>query len=326
MDTVYTTTITREARRRGIRVRVIDRETPIFILAHGARRIRCFNALTDRVGAVSYLLSQDKCLAHRFLAKRGFPVPAQVKFTGWKAARAFFRKHRCLVVKPCREWGGRGISVAVTRWKELVAAVRRARAFGEDLVLEQCVGGADRRLICVNGRFVAAIERTPATVTGDGRITIRRLIVRQNAAARRIDPGNRIPLDAETRRNLRDSGWDYDDVPLKGQRVQVRRTSNFHTGGAVEDITLSVDRGLVKVAEKVAREVGVPVLGVDFLVDKAGRYRIIELSPDLAISPPEGERVAKRFLDSLFPETAVAKSRNRLAILAKRGDKERTLF
>jgi hypothetical protein len=28
---------------------------------------------------------------------------------------------------------------------------------------------------------------------------------------------------------------------------------------------------------------------------------VIEVSPDLAISPPEGEVVAERFLDVLFP-------------------------
>ena len=47
-----------------------------------------------------------------------------------------------------------------------------------------------------------------------------------------------------------------------------------------------------------------PVVGIDFLVEpKSGRFHIIELSPDLAISPPEGEEVARRFLDYLFPSS-----------------------
>jgi hypothetical protein len=48
----------------------------------------------------------------------------------------------------------------------------------------------------------------------------------------------------------------------------------------------------------------VPVIGIDFLVnEKTGRFWLIELSPDLAISPPEGDIVVCHFIDYLFPET-----------------------
>jgi hypothetical protein len=86
--------------------------------------------------------------------------------------------------------------------------------------------------------------------------------------------------------------------------VQVRLTSNYHTGGSIEITTDTINRRLVRTAERAVRLLDVPVVGIDFLVDpKTGRHWFIELSPDLAISPPEGEEVAKRFLDYLFPET-----------------------
>ena len=72
MNTVYTTTITREAKRRGIGIEVIDADTPIFLLKYGGRSIRCYNALTDAVGAVTFHLAQDKRLANVFLARYGF--------------------------------------------------------------------------------------------------------------------------------------------------------------------------------------------------------------------------------------------------------------
>jgi D-alanine-D-alanine ligase-like ATP-grasp enzyme len=304
VDTIYTRTITDEAKKRGINIEVIDRETPVFILKHGGASVRCFNALTDKVGAVSFQLADDKHLANRFLSRYGFPVPKQIKYSGFEKAQEFLQKCKSIVVKPCRQWGGRGVAVAVKTISELRQAILRARRFGEDLVLEEYVEGDDHRLIFVNGSFVAAIKRVPAGVAGDGKKNIRQLIQQQNARNHRADSSSIIPLDNETRRALASFGLTYNSIPRNGETVQVRRTSNYHTGGTVEDITGSVDAELVRQGQKIAKLFGIPVMGIDFLVNaRQDRHWIIEASPDLAISPPEGHRVVGPFLDYLFPET-----------------------
>jgi D-alanine-D-alanine ligase-like ATP-grasp enzyme len=318
MNTIYTRTITDEAKKRGISVDVIDRETPIFILKRGGASVRCYNALTDRVGAVSFQMADDKHLANRFLGRYGFPVPKQIKYSGFEKAQEFLQKCKSVVVKPCRQWGGRGVVVAVRTVSELRQAVLYARRFGEDLILEEYVEGVDIRLVFVNGNFVAAIKRVPAGITGDGKMNVRRLIQKQNAKNRRNEASNIIPLDNETRRALTSFNLTYNSIPSKGQVVQVRRTSNYHTGGTVEDITESVDSDLVRQGQKISRLFGIPVIGIDFLVFKPGVHWVIETSPDLAISPPEGHRVVGPFFDYLFPET---KTRQGKSGKAKKSDK-----
>ncbi|MDO9542991.1 MAG: hypothetical protein Q7J98_11815 [Kiritimatiellia bacterium] len=310
MQTIYTRTITNEAKKRGINIDFIDRETPVFILKHGGASVRCFNALTDKVGAVSFQLADDKHLANRFMGRYGFPVPKQIKYSGFEKAQEFLQKCKSIVVKPCREWGGRGVAVAVRTISELRQAILRARRFGEDLVLEEYVEGENHRLIFVNGSFVAAIRRVPASITGDGKKNIRRLIQQQTASNHRNDTNSLIPQDSETRRTLTSFDLTYNSVPRKGQVVQVRRTSNYHTGGTVEDITESVDADLVREGQKIAKLFSIPVMGIDFIVNaKQSRHWIIETSPDLAISPPEGHRVIGRFLDYLFPETRLKRKK-----------------
>ncbi len=305
MKSIYTTTITDEARRRGIAVRVIESRTPIFLLRHGGREIRCYNSLTDRVGAVTFHLAQNKRLANHFLKSKGFAVPDQELFVEMAQAENFLRRHWRIVVKPCTQWGGRGVSVAVTTVEELCKAVNRAKRFEEEIILEQSVQGEDYRLIFVNYRYVAAILRRPAAVRGNGVDTVRRLVLAWNREARVRDRSNMIPMDVETERHLRVLGRAWGDVPRRGQRVQVRLTSNYHTGGTIEIVTDRIPRELIREAGRVVRALKVPVIGVDFLVNaRTGRRWIIELSPDLAISPPEGAEVARRFLDYLFPETA----------------------
>jgi D-alanine-D-alanine ligase-like ATP-grasp enzyme len=312
MNTIYTRTITDEAKKRGINVEVIDRDTPIFILRRGSTSVRCYNALTDRVGAVSFYLADDKHLANRFIGRYGFPVPRQIKYSGFDKAHEFLQKCKSIVVKPCRQWGGRGVAVAVRTVSDLRQAILRARKFGEDIILEECVEGEDNRLIFVGGEFVAAIRRVPASVTGNGKLSIRKLIKIQNAKNKRNDAGNIIPLDNETRRALASFGLNYNFVPQDGQAVQVRRTSNFHTGGTVDDITETVDPELVRQGRKIAKLFAIPVIGIDFLVNSSqNRHWIIEVSADLAISPPEGHRVIDPFFDCLFPKVKAVRARPR---------------
>jgi len=304
MNSVYTTTITREARRRGIGIEVIDSDTPIFVLKHKGRRVRCYNSLTDRVGAVTFHMTQNKRLANGFLKSNGFPVPDQERFTDRDMAERFLARHGSIVVKPCSQWGGRGVSVAVRSPAELERAIRFARRFEEDVILEECVSGVDYRLIFVDFKFVAAIRRRSAHVIGNGRDTIRALIRSRNRRERRLDPSHVIPVDAETGRNLEALGLSWETVPEERADVRVRLTSNYHTGGDVDVVTETVPKPLVSVARRAVKKLGVPVIGIDFLLDEnTGRYWLIELSPDLAISPPEGEGVARHFMDYLFPAT-----------------------
>lgn len=308
MLTPYTTTLTDEAESRGIRVTFIneDPDLPIFDLCRNGECVRCFNALTDRVGAATYHLVNHKRACHEWLARQRIPVPAQTVYDDAHLSRAldFLRDHAPIVVKPCMQWGGRGVSMGVRTPADLHAAVRFARHFEPDVLLEETVPGEDLRVILVGGELAAAIRRAPAAVTGDGVHTLRQLILRRNASRRREDPSNLIPWDAETRRNLVELGRRPEEIPACGEQVRVRLTNNYHTGGTVDVVTADVPVRALRIAQRIVRRLELPLAGVDFLIDRATRrFTVIEVSPDMAISPPEGATVARRLLDLLFPDT-----------------------
>lgn len=305
--TPYTTTLTDEARRRGIRVTMLneDPDWPIFELCRDGNTVRCFNALTDRVGAATFHLLNNKRACHAWLSKLGVPVPRQLAYEDAHAADAvaFLKRHAPVVVKPCSQWGANGVSMGVRTETALHAAVRFARRFETDVIVEETVSGDDLRVILVGGKLAAAIQRSPACVTGDGAHSIRQLILHQNAQRRREDASNLIPWNAETRRNLIELGRSPDEIPSAGERVRVRLTNNYHTGGTVDVVTREVPAFALAIARRIARTLGLPLVGVDFLIDRAARRAtVIEVSPDLAISPPEGQTVARKFLDHLFPD------------------------
>ncbi|MBP5320329.1 MAG: ATP-grasp domain-containing protein [Kiritimatiellae bacterium] len=304
MLTPYTTTLTDEAARRGIPVTMVngDPDWPIFDLSLPGGPLRCFNALTDLVGAATYHLVNNKSACHAWLAARKFPVPAQLAWRDGQLQTAAdcLARHAPIVVKPCMQWGGRGVSMGVRTLDELRAAVRFARRYERDVILEETVEGDDLRIILVGGRAVAAIRRIPARVVGDGTHTLRQLIRARNRRRRREDPSNLIPENAETWRNLAELGRSPEEIPAAGETVRVRLTNNYHTGGDVEIVKGRLPARALAIAKRIVKELALPLAGVDFLIDPARRDPVvIEVSPDMAISPPEGETVARAWIDYL---------------------------
>ena len=300
----YTTTITNEACCRGITVRVIDASVPVFELSYGANSIRCYRSLTDRVGAVTFHLMQNKYLAGRFLREHGFPVPPQQLYVDLDQAGDFLKQNGCVVVKPCSQWGARGVSTNITTPEDLKSAVKNARRYEADILIEKMVAGDDYRLVFINYHFVCALQRRPACVTGNGRDTLRKIITAQNRRCIKIDPVHRIPLDRETARYLQLQNVSLNSIPESGQQLIVRQTANYHTGGSVHDVTDMVSPEMIKLGSQIVKAAQLSVAGIDFVhsADKQQTH-VIELAPDLAISPRGGQRIAKQLIDYLFPET-----------------------
>jgi D-alanine-D-alanine ligase-like ATP-grasp enzyme len=303
MDSPYTTTITNAAHARGIGITVLDPVLPIFELQHKDRSVRCYNGLTDLTGSASFHLTQDKGAANRFLRANGFSVPAQELFDSYPKALSFLDRYEQIVVKPIAQWGGRGVSTHIAGPRELRRALAFARRYSDEIILEECVGGVDWRLIYVDFRFVTAIQRNAALVTGNGLDDLEALIKSRNKQTRKVDASNVIPLDKETARCLEAQNLGYSYVPPPGADIRVRRTTNYHTGGTVDIVPDKIPSHIRDIGESIACLTKIPVLGVDILYNTDGQYRVIELSPDLAISPPEGDIVAEAFLDMLFPDS-----------------------
>jgi D-alanine-D-alanine ligase-like ATP-grasp enzyme len=95
-------------------------------------------------------------------------------------------------------------------------------------------------------------------------------------------------------------------VPADGQRVQVRKTANLHTGGTIHDVTAALHPTLRAAAESAARALRIPVVGLDFLVPAPDQedYVIIEANERPGLANHEPQPTAQRFIDLLFPYTA----------------------
>lgn len=312
----YAKIIVDEAVRRGIAVEVLDAEHGYFALQSGGRRVMCRESLSELTSAVAMSRCDNKIVTQRLMRKIGVQVPKQ-RTAGTRAENeAFLASDGPLVVKPARGEQGRGVSVNIDNADDLHAAVERAGALCEEVVLEEYVEGQDLRVVLIDFEIVAAAVRKPAAVIGTGRHTIRELIEKQSRRREAATGGeSTIPCDEETERAVAQRGYSLDDVLPKQVELLVRNTANLHTGGTLHDVTAELSPTLVSVSKEVARALDIPVVGLDFIVQSPASddYVLIEANERPGLANHEPQPTAARFVDLLFPETAAGRGEQREA-------------
>lgn len=302
----YAKIIVDEARRRGIAVKIEDRESAIFQLSLGGRTIACREALSELTTAVAMSRCDDKALTRRLLAKNDISVPDQREAGTAEENRAFLDKYETIVVKPARGEQGRGISVGVQDPKVMEKAIAAASNLCERVLLEEFCKGEDLRIIVIGGRVVAGAVRRPAMVKGNGKSTIAELIEAQSRRRGAATGGeSKIPMDAETERCIADAGYTLEDVLEKGEPLNVRRTANLHTGGTIHDVTDHLHPALTDASIRAAKALDIPVVGLDLIVrsPREPDYVIIEANERPGLANHEPQPTAQRFIDLLFPQT-----------------------
>ena len=102
-------------------------------------------------------------------------------------------------------------------------------------------------------------------------------------------------------------GHDLDGVLAEGEHLLVRKTANLHTGGTIHDVTDKLHPTLRQAAVDAARAIDIPVTGLDFIVPsvEGPEYVIIEANERPGLANHEPQPTAERFIDLLFPQTAV---------------------
>lgn len=305
------------AEQRGIPVRRVA-DTDLLVLGYGCRQKRIWATISGQTSALAVDLAGDKFLTKIFLRQGGLIVPdGQVVRSLPEAEQVFSELSGLVAVKPLTGNHGRGVTLRVETAADLRQAFARAQLYGKEVLLEEYVVGREYRLCIVGGNMVAAAERIPAYVVGDGRHTVAELVEKVNQDPRRGEGHTkeltRIMIDEEAKRVLSRQGFAVSDIPAAEQLLYIRDTANLSTGGTSVDVTAIVHPVNRAVAEQAARLIGLDVAGVDLVTDditkpmEPGRGAVLEVNAAPGIRmhhyPAAGtsQPVAERILDTLFP-------------------------
>jgi cyanophycin synthetase len=263
------------AKARGIPWRRLNSES-LIQFGWGSKQRRILASETDRTTAMAETIAQDKDLTRSLLHSIGVPVPegrpVNSAEEAWEAASEIGLP---VVVKPRYGNQGRGVATNLRTKEQVVAAYAAAREESRNIIVEKHASGGDFRLLVIGDKLIAAAQRQPAQVAGDGQHTIRELIDEVNRDPRRGEDHatclSKIPLDAVSLQVIAEQGYTPESVPPAGQLVLIRRNANLSTGGTAADITDRVHPAVAARAIEAARMVGLDVAGVDVVCDDVTR-------------------------------------------------------
>ncbi len=266
-----------------------------------------------------------------FLTSCGFPTPnGATVFDEEEAVEEAEEIGYPVVIKPVAGHKGSGVTTNIQTEEDIRQAVRNILEDDEDreaaqggIIVETYITGMDHRLLVVNGKFAAALERIPAYVEGNGKDTISELIDEENQKEIRQghtrSPLARIKIDDDLQNFLELQDLSLSAIPDKDERIYLRRVANISAGGVSINVTDNIHPKNAKMAEDIAKFFNISVLGIDVLAEdislpwNESSFGIIEINAGpgifMHLAPAIGGsiNVPSLIIQSHFPEPKTAR-------------------
>ncbi|HEX8709299.1 MAG TPA: cyanophycin synthetase [Pyrinomonadaceae bacterium] len=311
-----TRAIVEAARRRGIPTFRVNDDS-LVQLGYGKNRKFIQAAMTDRTSGIAVEIAGDKELTKTMLEQADLPVPrGRVVETADEAVSAMYELGPPVVLKPMDGHQGKGVSLNLMTPEEVTEAFLIAREHSHYVLVEEHLTGRDYRVLVVGGRLIAASERLPCHVLGDGLRTLDELIeIANRDPLRGLSHDNaltRIVVDQVMLHCLHKRGLSLESVPAAGERVFLRENGNLSTGGTALDVTDQVHPEIRRLCERAARVVGLDICGLDLIaadisrpLEKGNGFIEANAAPGLRMhtSPTQGQPrdVGGAIIDMLYP-------------------------
>jgi cyanophycin synthetase len=312
-----TGSIVAAAKRRNVPFIRLDKGA-LVQLGYGCRQKRIEATLTSHSSGIAVDIAGDKDRTKAMLQEANIPVPqGEVISSIDKLEAAIKRIGYPVVIKPLDGNHGKGATIDVRSWEEAGVAFERARTYSRRVIIESFITGRDYRILLVNNKFVAAALRTPASVTGDGRHTVRELIEIVNSDPRRGRGHDNMLTAIEVNdvclEFLTKYGYTLDTVLPLGTTCFLKPTANLSTGGTATDVTSEVHPANIALFERASRVIGLDVCGIDVMAtdlstplrESGGAIIEVNAAPGfrMHLEPTSGQPrdVAGPVIDMLFP-------------------------
>src|SRR3954453_6748936 len=310
-----TRAIVNAAEQRSIPWARADRDS-LVRLGYGkySRYIR--GTISGTTSAIAVDIASDKELTKQLLRAAALPAPhGCVVRTREEAIPCLTEAPTPVVGKPLDGNQGKGVSLNLSSPEEVGEGFDAAVAISPAVIVEEMLRGLDFRVVIVNGRMVAAAQRIPAHVWGDGKHTIRDLIDLANKDPRRgkdhEKPLTRITADPIALAILKKYGRSLDDIPADTEMVILRESANLSTGGSARDVTDEVHPTVRRICERAAAAIGLDICGIDLVAPDikqpftSGGIVEVNASPGIRMHhfPSEGKPrdVGAAIVEMLFP-------------------------
>jgi cyanophycin synthetase len=306
-------------------------------LGYGVNQVRFQATITDKTSNIAVDIACNKELTKKMLNDAAIPVAkGDIVIDEEDLQKCIDRIKFPIVIKPLDGNHGKGASINVKNWEDAVEGLTHAKKYSRKVIVERFITGYDFRVLVINNKVVAAAQRVPAHVKGDGINTIEKLIEIENLDPRRgyghENVLTEITVDRDTTDLLDKMGYTLSTVPKKSEIVFLKSTANLSTGGTSIDVTDMVHPENIFLAERISRVIGLDVCGIDIMAENltqplkenGGVILEVNAAPGfrMHLAPADGlpRNVAAPVIDMLYPPG----KQSRIPIMAVTGTNGKT--
>ena len=293
----------KDAISQGVNYRVLNETKSVVELEYnGHREFAIEGNKTDRDNYIFPIITDDKFTSKQIMHEAGLNVPKAILLDSDmdkddidSLVSPFYNK--TLVVKPRNTNYGTGITVFSKKANktQILNAIEYAFKFDNNILIEEYVKGMEYRFLVVDGKCLSIAHRRIASIVGDGKSSIKELIIEKNKEPWHFLTGTPVKMDEPVVEYLKLQNYTFDSVIPEGKRVFLRTNSNCSTGGESIDMTPIMPNKFKKIAEKAAKAFDAKICGVDIIINDLEKddYSIIEINdnPGYSINewPYEGK-------------------------------------
>ncbi len=294
----------------------------LFSLSSETKTHYFFRTRGDLVTNEAVEIGSEKDDTKIYLEKAGVPVPKGKGFAPDATNEEIIAYSKDLgyplVLKPTNASLGNGVVTNIRNEEQLIKAIHYVRheLDYDEVIVEQYVIGKEYRVYVVEDKVIAAYNRVPANITGDGEHTIEELIDLKNKVRKQNARLNSclIHIDNEILDFIMDAGYTLESIPEKGKLIYLREKTNVSSGGDPVDVTDTLAEEYKQIAIDALKAIpDFPHAGVDIIVNEGDDITasavVIELNPTAqiggALFPIEGKSrdIPGAIIDYYFPET-----------------------
>jgi D-alanine-D-alanine ligase-like ATP-grasp enzyme len=171
-------------------------------------------------------------------------------------------------------------------------------------IVERFYGGNDYRILVFDNEVIAAYQRIPFFVIGNGEDTVEALI--QAKQAYLIQQGRKVKInlsDFRIAEKLQRQNLSFQSIIPKNTTIYLLDNANLSSGGEAVDFTEHIHPNFQKLAINITKDMGLRLAGVDIISDDITQptldYTLIEVNsaPSLSHYATGGNKQMQRVED-----------------------------
>ena len=212
-----------------------------------------------------------------------------------------------LVVKPSDQDRGVGITTNISSKDDLVSAIEASFMSSDLAIIQKQIEGDTFRINTFCGDVISVIQRSKATIFGDGISQISSLIdkhLQSREYQEKCERWNKKLISRDAALSLIErQGYLEFDVLEKGLQLNISETHNANSGASSSDVPMEkVHPSFLEASRLIAKSLRLDFLGVDWIASDITSHwqdngaKILELNTQPQIGERDGGKTYERIM------------------------------